>query len=371
MRGIVLCSALTAQGEIKEWQFRNGDTAALELRHAVLDEAYFENQRGEAISFPILAFAPIHQAEIVDWARKQEARLMAREKNSPSRFTQRFREHMRLPEDGKLRPVDWTHRAEPAYYALYYSASWCGPCKRFSPELVSRYEVLKQLHGDLFEFALISNDRNQRDAVNYMVDYKMPWFATYTHADRSPWRGMSGSGIPHLVVVTREGDVLFSSYRNGEYVGPRDPLDRFSEILRQVNPELDFGRSVTTPGVNLEKLREAFAATAKEAREAKQARPPRSILTGFDLLEPWAEDGAPKEVLRCKLRICPYGTVESIRTEPALLPEYAERLRLQSLLWQFLPAFDAAGERVARTVAFDLKLPLPAGARQPESVAVK
>jgi thiol-disulfide isomerase/thioredoxin len=371
MRWAVFFSAFAAQGEIKDWQFRNGDTLALELRHAALEEAYFEDKRGRSISFPILAFEPIYQAEIVDWGRKQDARLATADDKLPTRFTQRFRDHMRLPEEGKLRSVDWTDRAEPEYYALYYSASWCGPCKRFSPELVSRYEVLKQIHGDLFEFALISNDRNRRDAVNYMIDYKMPWFGTYAHADRSPWRGMSGSGIPHLVIVTREGHQLFSSYRNGEYVGPRDPLDRFSKLLRQVNPELDFGRSVITPGVNREKLQEAFKASAKEARETQKPRPPKAVLTGFNLLKQWAEDGSPPTVIRCKLRICAHGTVDSIDTEPALLPEYAERLRLQSLLWQFLPAFDEDGQRVAQAVAFDLKLPLPAGALRNESVARK
>jgi len=354
--------ALVAPAERKEWQLRNGDTMVLELRHAVLDEAYFLSKQGNPVSFPILSFDRRHQAEIVDWARRRDARLASAEISPESRFTKRFRDHMQLPQNGKLRSVDWTERAEPEYYALYYSASWCGPCRRFTPELVSRYEVLKKMHGGLFEFALISSDRTRGDAVKYMEDYQMPWFGNFNHADRRPWVRMKGNGIPHLVVVSREGHVLFSSYRNGEYVGPRDPLDRLGDILLQVNPDLNLGRSVVTPGVNLEKLREAFQLAAKEAREAEEPRPPQSVLTGFELLQPWEEAGAAEEDIRFELVICPHGTVDSIRTEPALAPEYAEVLRLQTLLWQFLPAFNEKGERVQKTVGFNLKLPLPAGA---------
>ena len=35
---------------------------------------------------------------------------------------------------------------------LYFSASWCGPCKRFTPELVNLYEARKKTAADFYVF---------------------------------------------------------------------------------------------------------------------------------------------------------------------------------------------------------------------------
>jgi nucleoredoxin len=41
--------------------------------------------------------------------------------------------------------------------ALYFSASWCGPCKRFTPMLVDVYNLLKS-QGRGFEVVFVSGE---------------------------------------------------------------------------------------------------------------------------------------------------------------------------------------------------------------------
>ncbi|CAA0818255.1 Probable nucleoredoxin 1 [Striga hermonthica] len=41
---------------------------------------------------------------------------------------------------------------------LYFSASWCGPCQRFTPNLVEAYNELKQV--DKFEVIFIFADQD-------------------------------------------------------------------------------------------------------------------------------------------------------------------------------------------------------------------
>jgi nucleoredoxin len=41
---------------------------------------------------------------------------------------------------------------------LYFSASWCGPCKAFTPKLAACYKALKE-RGAPFEIVFISSDK--------------------------------------------------------------------------------------------------------------------------------------------------------------------------------------------------------------------
>lgn len=57
------------------------------------------------------------------------------------------------------------------FVGLYASASWCAPCKHFTPRLIEFYEEFK----DQMEVVLIGYDDTQDQVFKYMNDYKMPW----------------------------------------------------------------------------------------------------------------------------------------------------------------------------------------------------
>ncbi|KAE8722640.1 putative nucleoredoxin 1 [Hibiscus syriacus] len=90
---------------------------------------------------------------------------------------------------------------------LYFSASWCGPCRRFTPVLIQVYYELSQ-KGD-FEVVFVSANKNEESFNSYFS--KMPWtevpfsdLETHKHLDES----FKVTGIPHLVLLDENGKVL-------------------------------------------------------------------------------------------------------------------------------------------------------------------
>ena len=117
-------------------------------------------------------------------------------------------------------------------FVLYSGASWCPPCRRFSPRLV---EFVNKVGKDNPRLAtvLLSNDREDEQLHEYMQDEKMPWPAVPLEAlQKAPLLlGYSGRSIPHLVIVDRYGLVLASSVENGGYVGVDKPLETLAKLV--------------------------------------------------------------------------------------------------------------------------------------------
>jgi len=86
--------------------------------------------------------------------------------------------------------------------AIYFSSSWCGPCRQFTPQLASFYESMKK-KGKKFEIVWVSGDRSSDDFLTYYS--KMPWLAVplaiaqRVSAKLGPRFKLKG--IPHLVVL--------------------------------------------------------------------------------------------------------------------------------------------------------------------------
>ena len=81
--------------------------------------------------------------------------------------------------DGRpAEPVDALQGLAGKVVGLYFTASWCGPCKRFSPHLVDFYEAYKlEEAGDNFEVLMVGWDEVEEDRANYARDLGMPWLA--------------------------------------------------------------------------------------------------------------------------------------------------------------------------------------------------
>ncbi|KAM0961907.1 hypothetical protein ACFX2I_021103 [Malus domestica] len=93
---------------------------------------------------------------------------------------------------------------------LYFSASWCGPCKRFTPALVEAYNELSP-KGD-FEIVFISADEDDESFKGYFA--KMPWLAipfSDSEARNRVDELFKVRGIPHLVILGEDGKVLSDS----------------------------------------------------------------------------------------------------------------------------------------------------------------
>ncbi|KAF7124606.1 hypothetical protein RHSIM_Rhsim12G0116800 [Rhododendron simsii] len=90
---------------------------------------------------------------------------------------------------------------------LYFSASWCGPCQQFTPNLVEVYNELSP-KGD-FEIVFVSADQDDEAFKGYFS--KMPWLAI-PFSDSSTRDRLDESfkvmGIPYLVILDENGKVV-------------------------------------------------------------------------------------------------------------------------------------------------------------------
>jgi thiol-disulfide isomerase/thioredoxin len=116
--------------------------------------------------------------------------------------------------------------ANKRFIGLYFSASWCGPCREFTPDFVQFYQQLKGQHSD-FEVIFVSRDKSEKEMLKYMTGDQMPWPALAFSASESAKLSIDKykkGGIPNLVLLDSNGQILSESYRNGDYVGPREVL---------------------------------------------------------------------------------------------------------------------------------------------------
>jgi nucleoredoxin len=87
---------------------------------------------------------------------------------------------------------------------IFFSASYCGPCKQFIPLLEQFYNKMKQ-KGKSFEIIWVNSD-TQASKNDFLEYYRlMPWpavpFEVATDALMRTAHRYSLSGIPHLVIV--------------------------------------------------------------------------------------------------------------------------------------------------------------------------
>jgi nucleoredoxin len=98
------------------------------------------------------------------------------------------------------------------HVALYFSAYWCPPCQRFTPELAETYKAIKAARDD-FELVFVSGDRDAAQFREYFAT--MPWLALPFEEKR--YEALSShfevEGIPTLVLLSPEGKVITTKGR--------------------------------------------------------------------------------------------------------------------------------------------------------------
>lgn len=120
------------------------------------------------------------------------------------------------------------------YTILYYSASWCGPCRQFTPQLVNWYKKMKIANPQM-EIVLVSRDRTQSDYEAYAKE--MPWpKIAFEQKDNPLFNEHSPPGIPFLVMLDKNGNAL-------------TPKSHPTEVIPQIEALLS-GRSTAREGQN-------------------------------------------------------------------------------------------------------------------------
>jgi nucleoredoxin len=135
-------------------------------------------------------------------------------------------------KNGNLVALEESELAQKKVYGLYFSAHWCGPCRKFTPQLVEYYNKIVEEHPE-FEIIFVSSDKSADAMAAYMQEAGMPWPAVEFSklANVPTLKKYAGEGIPDLVVVDTTGKVLADSYVRGKYVGPQRVLDDLTAIF--------------------------------------------------------------------------------------------------------------------------------------------
>lgn len=95
-------------------------------------------------------------------------------------------------------PADTTH------VALYHSAHWCPPCKRFTPELVARVGSMPSAPGARLVVIFVSSDSDEASFTGYLAS--MTGFMAIPFADKKRRNALGTacgvSGIPSLTLCS-------------------------------------------------------------------------------------------------------------------------------------------------------------------------
>lgn len=128
-------------------------------------------------------------------------------------------------QNGSVTSFDDERLGSKKLFALYFSAHWCGPCRKFTPDLVAYYNRIVPQHPE-FEVVFVSCDKSASAMETYMRESNMPWPAVDFQkiSSASAIRKYAGSGIPCLVVIDSAGQVLSDTYEGSTYVGPKKVL---------------------------------------------------------------------------------------------------------------------------------------------------
>ena len=125
---------------------------------------------------------------------------------------------------------------------FYFTASWCGPCRRFTPELVKFAD--QHLDAKDFVLVMVGSDKTAEAQNSYMKKSKMPFYAIPfgTPGARAVKTAYAGRGIPNLVILDDQGTPIKGSYETkgkytpknrNSYIGPQPVLATFQKMLTE------------------------------------------------------------------------------------------------------------------------------------------
>jgi thiol-disulfide isomerase/thioredoxin len=225
--GFVL--AASASAEFRTWTRSDGKTAELEL--VSVTEANgektgeFKMRNGRKVALKSSVLSESDAKLLAEWKPEASTSSAA----SAGAFDE-ILDGSLVKLSGKSLKSFKDLKKPSKYYLFYYTASWCGPCQKFTPSLVEFYNKKK---NDEFEVILVSSDSDEDAMEQYSEDKKMPWpqlklskVEKFKREFKHP-----GTGIPNLVLCDLEGKLIKTSYVDGKYIGPHAVMQHLETLL--------------------------------------------------------------------------------------------------------------------------------------------
>lgn len=114
---------------------------------------------------------------------------------------------------------------------LYFSASWCPPCRAFTPSLVE----LRDAHNEVFEVILVGFDRSEIAHSRYMHSYNMR-FPALGPGDRSAIAHLTKQlqigdqiPLPMLIVLSPDGNIITRDAVSEVHINGEAAIKRWKE----------------------------------------------------------------------------------------------------------------------------------------------
>jgi nucleoredoxin len=236
---LLLTGVSASFGATETWTSKDGKSAELELVGVMTiageKVGQFKTKDGKTVSIATSKLAEADAAKLEAWtspaaSAKAGAPGAKAPSANPSVYDKILENNLvKLAGKDLKKCNDATHPTK--YYLFYQSASWCGPCKAFTPSLVDFYNAKK---NDQFELVLLTHDTDAGAMKDYAVTDKMPWpmlkmdkVEKFTKEFKHP-----GGGIPNLVLTDLQGNILKASYEGETYVGPTVVMDYLGTLLK-------------------------------------------------------------------------------------------------------------------------------------------
>ncbi len=230
----VLTSLLvgSVNAEFRTWTREDGKTAELELTGVSGSEGdktgEFKMRNGRAITLAASSLAAADAKLLDEW---KPAAAESSAVPSVSAFDEAIDGSL-VKLSGKSLKTCKDATKPSKYYLFYYTASWCGPCHKFTPSLVDFYNKNKD---DNFELVLITSDSDEDAMEEYAAEFKMPWpqlklskVEKFKKEHKYP-----GGGIPNLVLTDLDGTLIKGSYEGSTYVGPTVVMNHLETLLKK------------------------------------------------------------------------------------------------------------------------------------------
>ena len=133
-------------------------------------------------------------------------------------------------KNGSLARFDDEALGKKKLFALYFSAHWCAPCRKFTPQLVEFYNRVAPQHPE-FEIVFVSYDRSPFGMETYMREMPWPAIDFGKLPGKEALKKYAGESIPCLVVLDASGKVIFDTYAGKKYIGPEKVLTALDAIF--------------------------------------------------------------------------------------------------------------------------------------------
>lgn len=237
--------AVSANAEFRTWTRADGKTAELDLvsvsEAGGVKTGEFKTKAGQTVSLSAANLSPADALLLGGWKPSTAAPVTtstpagspaaAPAVGGPSAFDKMLEGNL-VKLSGKSLKTCKDATKPTKYYLFYYTASWCGPCHKFTPSLVDFYNKNKDAS---FELVLITSDSDEKAMEGYAEEMKMPWpQLKMTKVEKfEKDHPYPGGGIPNLVLTDLDGKLIKGSYEGKNYIGPTVVMNHLASLLKK------------------------------------------------------------------------------------------------------------------------------------------